>query len=240
MTALAKDRNTKAKYVERTRYIPVADDAIIYLGANVAMNPAGYAIPADKTTEGAVVVGVSEEFIDNTGGAAGAVSIRVEVGVFGFVNDANAVTAADIGRPCYVVDDQTVADETEGSATVAGIVDSIDSSGVVWVRHLDASPLPVSGIETVSADGAISVYTRTTLLSVTGTRAYTLADGRYEGQRKTLRCILAATSPIGVVTPANFSDGATMTFNALEDTVELEWHKATGWVLALNVAVAVA
>lgn len=229
MTALAKDRNTQAKYTERTILLKVAASTKIYAGSLVSVNPAGYAIPADKTTAGQVVRGVADEYIDNSSGSNGDLSVRVSVGVFGFVNDGNAIAQADIGKRCFVVDDQTVADETEGSDVVAGVVDSIGGDGFVYVRLLDGEGL-VHGVETVTS-GALSLYKRTSLISVTGTAAYTLAAGLYEGQRKSIYVTVAASTPDGTLTPATFADGTSLDLDAVSESAELEYHATGGWQL---------
>ena len=82
--------------------------------------------------------------------------------------------------------------------------------------------------ETVTA-GALSLEDRTSFVSVTGTAAYTLADGTYEGQQKLLICTVAASTPDGTVTPATFSDGTTITLNAVNESILLEWHATIGW-----------
>jgi len=84
-----------------------------------------------------------------------------------------------------------------------------------------------SSTETVTS-GAISIALASTKVSVTGTVAYTLADGSYIGQRKYLRCTVAATTPDGTVTPVTFVDGTTITLDAVDEQVILEWH-AAGW-----------
>lgn len=76
-------------------------------------------------------------FLDSvTGGAAdGDAVVDVQAGVFNFANSASydAVTLADVGRPCFIVDDQTVARTSAGGTRVsAGIVEDVDSEGV-WV-----------------------------------------------------------------------------------------------------------
>lgn len=86
-----------------------------------------------------------------------------------------------------------------------------------------------SAIETVTS-GALSVVTRTSLVSVTGTQAYTLADGTYAGQRKTLKCSVAASTPAGTVTPAHMTGGTSILLDAVTEWVELEWHTG-GWVV---------
>lgn len=77
---------------------------------------------------------------DNTGGAAGAIRVDWRRGVFRFNNSAAAdlIGLADIGKPCFIVDDNTVA-KSNGGATrsAAGVVDDVDTDGV-WVR-LDES-----------------------------------------------------------------------------------------------------
>ena len=83
-------------------------------------------------------------------------------------------------------------------------------------------------VETVTS-GAISLDKRTTYVSVSGTKAYTLADGTWEGQQKLLICTAAGTTPVGTITPANLFGGDRVSFNALSDSVLLEWHAATGW-----------
>jgi len=86
--------------------------------------------------------------------------------------------------------------------------------------------LPVD-LETVTS-GALSLDVLTSLISVTGTKAYTLADGRYEGQIKKFVVILAATTPDGTLTPANFADGTSIDLDALLEAGELVWT-AAGW-----------
>ena len=74
--------------------------------------------------------------MDNTG-AAGAASVEYRIGLFLFANSSagDLITIADIGKACFIVDDQTVA-KTDGTGTRsrAGIVDGIEASGGVWVR----------------------------------------------------------------------------------------------------------
>ena len=66
---------------------------------------------------------------------AGVVNVEIEKGIYRFANSTatDAITTADIGNDCYMVDDQTVA-KTNGSSTrsVAGKVFDVDSQGV-WV-----------------------------------------------------------------------------------------------------------
>lgn len=131
--ALTKPRDT----LERSSgllVLPVAAATTIHQGALVAVNAAGNAVPGSvsATLKGA---GRAEVSGDNSGGAAGAVSVTVKRGVFKFKNHgADAVTAADVLGDCFIVDDETVA-KTNGANTrsKAGKVLDVEASGV-WVE----------------------------------------------------------------------------------------------------------
>jgi hypothetical protein len=234
--ALSADRITRVKEGKEVAY-PVAASTTIYNGGMVAVNTSGYAVPA-ATTAGYKVVGVAREQVDNSSGSNGDLLVRVSKGgAYEMENSAtNAVAQADVGRICYVEDDETVADENGGSSVVAGIVDSIDlSTSKIWVSigggaAGETEADDISGTETVT-DGAISLFTRTSLISITGTQAYTLAAGRYEGQRKTLVVSVAASTPAGTVTPATYVDGMNFHLSEVGEQVELEYHDADGWKL---------
>ncbi|HEX7128294.1 MAG TPA: hypothetical protein VF406_21285, partial [Thermodesulfobacteriota bacterium] len=105
--ALTADRNTPARTGDVVEH-PVEANAKLFAGALVALNAAGYAVPGSVSTT-LKAVGRAEEFVDNTGGAQGAKTVRVARGVFRFRNFAtDAVTRADIGTTCFIVDDEQV------------------------------------------------------------------------------------------------------------------------------------
>jgi hypothetical protein len=91
-------------------------------------------------------------------------------------------------------------------------------------------------VETVSASGACSVATRITELTVSATKAYTLADGPIgtAGFRKIIRCKTAASSPLGTLTittpddTAGFVCAASFLFDTAGQEIELEWT-GTAW-----------
>jgi hypothetical protein len=132
MTALTAARSL-AERSGLTSTPPVAASTIIYQGAIVVME-GGVAKPG-KTATGLVVIGVAEETVDNSGGAAGAKKATVRRGCYPFANlGADPVTAADIYQDVYLVDDQTIA-RTSGTSTrsVAGKLIDVDAVGA-WVR----------------------------------------------------------------------------------------------------------
>ncbi|CUH80720.1 hypothetical protein [Tropicibacter naphthalenivorans] len=133
MAALTSDRNTPAR-VGDNRQDTVAANVRIFAGALLMRDAAGNLTPG-ATATGATGVGRAEEAVDNTGGAAGALSVPWCPGVFQALNHGpDAVSASDLDGLCYFVDDQTVA-ATDGTGTrsPAGIVEAVTSTHV-WVR----------------------------------------------------------------------------------------------------------
>jgi hypothetical protein len=130
--ALTTDRNTPHREGCLVNH-PVAAAKKIYAGSLVVLNAAGYAEPGSTATT-LTAVGRAEAQVNNSGGANGAKTIDVRRGVFCFANNADAVTRAEIGKSCYVVDDYSVA-KTNGTGTrsVAGKVIDVTSEGV-WVE----------------------------------------------------------------------------------------------------------
>ncbi len=132
--ALSADRNTPMKDGELVN-VPVATNVKIYAGALVALNASGYATPGAVATT-LTYFGRAEEQVDNTGGADGSKTVNVRrKKAFKFKNyGPDAVVQADLGKTCYIVDDETVA-KTDGTATrsAAGKVVGLDSDGV-WIE----------------------------------------------------------------------------------------------------------
>ena len=134
MVALTSERNTRLR-IGDLRVEPVAAAIKIWGGSLVMRNAAGY-LTKGATATGCVAVGRAEKTVDTTAGAAGAVSVEYRMGSFLFANSAagDLITIADVGKACFIVDDQTVA-KTDGTATRsrAGIVEAVEATGV-WVR----------------------------------------------------------------------------------------------------------
>lgn len=132
MTALAADRNTAYQDGEMIA-VPVAAATTIYAGSLVAANSSGYAVPGSTATT-LTALGRAEEQVVNAG-SAGDVTVRVRrAKAFKFANDgADAVVQGDLGKTCYITDDQTVSHTATGKSA-AGKVVRLDSDGVwVWI-----------------------------------------------------------------------------------------------------------
>lgn len=134
MAALTEGRNTP-EALGPIRTGGVAASTTLFPGAMVMVNAAGFIIEG-QTATGLIGVGRSEGLADNSGGSNGDITGEYRPGTFRFNNSASTdeITAADIGKVCYAVDDQTVA-KTDGSSarSPAGFVDHVDANGV-WVR----------------------------------------------------------------------------------------------------------
>ena len=91
------------------------------------------------------------------------------------------------------------------------------------LTHLDL----YKTVQNISGPGAISLTTGVTLITTTGTDAYTLADG-VEGQIKIIS--MKVDGGNGTVTPDNFVNGTSILFNNVEDTI-IMLYQSTGWIL---------
>jgi hypothetical protein len=138
MAALTEDR-----YVEQhthevlTRVVvrPVKAATKIFAGSMVGVDSSGNAMPAGLIAGGTLYcAGVSRAQADNSAGAAGDVKARIERGIFPMNNSAagDAITDGDIGKLCYVVDDNTVA-KTDGAAAraAAGRIFGMEGTSVL-------------------------------------------------------------------------------------------------------------
>ena len=116
MAALAADRQTGSRAEGLDPY-PVATAVTIFKGSIVAVNDAGFAIPAADAAA-ARVIGVADEKVVNAG-ADGAKIIRVRSGE-AYDLAATSITQAMVGDIMHVVDDQTFDEATGTNGVVAG------------------------------------------------------------------------------------------------------------------------
>jgi hypothetical protein len=112
----------------------------VYKGSNLAVNATGFAVPITHTGTGYKYLGVSNETLDNSGGAAGDKSVNVtKSGTFVFKAAAGYTpTQADIGKEVYAVTDWEVQVATAGLTNQykVGTIVAIEptSSGQTGVR----------------------------------------------------------------------------------------------------------
>ena len=96
----------------------------------------------------------------------------------------------------------------------------------------------IGTVQALSGPGAVNVTQLTTAFTSTGTGdALTLADG-VAGQLKTIVYVAeAAGADTGILTPTNLGSATTITFNAVGDSVTLQFIGADWWVIGLRGAV---
>jgi hypothetical protein len=129
MTVLSKDRNTVRKEGDYAAY-PVKANAKIFAGSMVCLGTDGYAVPGADTA-GYRFAGVSRGYVDNTGGADGALTVEVwRKGCFGL--SAASMAKTNVGDAVYVVDDQTVglASVTTNDVPCGRISEYVNSTSV--------------------------------------------------------------------------------------------------------------
>lgn len=152
-TALTEARDTP----QRTGYavvLGVASNETLWVGAMVAMNSGGYAVPASDATALKVIGRANATVVGGT--TDGATSATVARGIFRWVNG-DTFTTADVGSLAFVEDDQTV--QKAAAATydiIAGVIVDVDSEGV-WVDTYNIGAQGASAPTTLAVTGNATV-----------------------------------------------------------------------------------
>lgn len=137
MAALTKGRTTPRLGDDIHPYdFPIAANTKIWLGSIVCLDGTNKRAVPGAATSTLKCVGRARDTYDNLGGPAAAFRIAVDSGIFRYDNSLSGdlITQADVGNPCYLVDDHTVAKTDDSSARpVAGKIIDVDSVGV-WVE----------------------------------------------------------------------------------------------------------
>lgn len=193
MTATTENRLTDEKRESPiARFfpaLPVAAATTIRHGVMVGINLSGYLVEvsADPTIR---VLGRSEEYVDNSAGAAGAKTCKVKRGIFGWTNSSSTLAVADahVGRLAYAVDNQTVSLRNPlGTYPVAGRVYDVDADGQVFIEH---------GVENDQAQGVCDFFLVAGAdLSTTGQQRFVKLDS----SGNVVLADLAGESALGVL-----------------------------------------
>jgi hypothetical protein len=165
-TALTDGRDTPA-IAGGVIELACATNCIFYAGALICVNSSGYLVPAADTA-GYAVVGRGEKYVDTRLYNAYDKMLRVRRGIFRWEN-ADSIADSDIGKICYVTDDQTVNKTGGGQNIIAGAVVDVDSSGV-WV---DTGKIGAIGAATPASLAVSGAATVGTTLTVTGVSTLT-------------------------------------------------------------------
>jgi hypothetical protein len=116
---------------------------------------------------------------------------------------------------------------------------SLKVRNLLKARKIEADNISLSGVQALTAAGAINLTDPVTTLAVgAGNLAFTLADGE-AGQIKVIKLISTGGGD-AVITPATFHDGTTLTLDTVNESVILVYHATLGWMIASNNGGAVA
>lgn len=145
----------------------------------VCLDSAGRAMQGDTIANGALfAVGAASATYNNLtgselGGAADATDVEVEYGVFGWENSGggDAIAADDVGKPAYVVDNQTLALTSNGGLRgFAGVITEVrDGQVFIWMGpHVAASEDAIPGDTSESVQSGSGALTAGVLTVNTG------------------------------------------------------------------------
>ena len=137
MTALTSERNPPMRAGD-TRVEPVAAAVKVFKGSLVMRNAAGF-LTKGATALNGIGLGRAEQTVDNSAGAAGAATVEYRRGVFPFANSGGGdlIAQGDVGKLCWIVDEQTVTGKLIAGA-VALKYNDVVTLGDVALRRADA------------------------------------------------------------------------------------------------------
>ena len=147
--------------------------------------------------------------------------------------------ATFLGTPSSANLRSAVTDETGTGALVFANTPTLVTPvlGVATATSIATGPI-FGTIQSLSGPGAIDITALTTAFTSTAAgNALTLANGA-QGQIKIIIYVAeAAGGDTGVLTPTNLGSATTITFNAVGDSVILQFAGADWWVVGLRGAV---
>ena len=147
--------------------------------------------------------------------------------------------ATFLGTPSSANLRSAVTDETGTGALVFANTPTLVTPvlGVATATSIATGPI-FGTIQSLSGPGAVNITALTTAFTSTAAgNALTLADGA-QGQIKIIIYVAeAAGGDTGVLTPTNLGSATTITFNAVGDSVILQFAGTDWWVVGLRGAV---
>jgi hypothetical protein len=155
------------------------------------------------------------------------------------ITSLGAGVATFLGTPSSANLRSAVTDETGTGALVFATSPTLVTPTLGVATATSVATGPVFGtVQSLSGPGAVNITTLTTAFTSTGTGdALTLADG-VAGQLKTIVYVAeTAGGDTGVLTPTNLGSATTITFNAVGDSVTLQFIGADWWVIGFRGAV---
>lgn len=234
MTALAADK--RLEYTEGVELaFPIDDGDVIYGGAFVCVNAAGYAVPGSDTA-GLIFQGVSIHHVDNSLGQDGDQMVVLRRRGLIKATLGHTISQANVGDSVFLVDDQTVdlvANVT--NAIFCGVIAGFIAANQAWI---DIEPaIRQADVATHIAD--TSAAHAASAISVADAGAFT-AETTVEGALQELygKAPLPVADPgNGQALPANRSAAVSLTTGATGQTRTLAAPATAGLMLTLCLGV---
>lgn len=165
MAALTHSRSTPELADSiRLRVYPVESDTVIYMGAIVAVNRKGNAVPASSSPDlrivgcaESVLGGIAGQDADNRSRAAGATSIVCRRGIFQYADADESMVNVHIGKLAFAVDDNSVSINSGAEPLeIAPALHRTPAKGKAQIIKLRHGALVPGSVRVGSADGITS------------------------------------------------------------------------------------
>lgn len=177
----------------------------------------------------------------------------LDSGSYGAIHFSGYITGKNVIRENVILDNLARTNPPLGILIgTSHTSDMITSMFGNYQKSDDASFFPVtllgSAVTGLETDEIREVITTTPIASEPGiystqvnnnaaALAISLANGTYEGQKKLFKNIAGAGGGDHTITPATFGDGSNITFDAVNEFVELVWTGGSWWVVGTDATV---
>lgn len=147
-------------------------------------------------------------------------------------NDGLALGGATVSFADLFLASGGVINWNNGNVTLTHAAGQLTNSGA-WINTgmLTATGGVTGGVQDLNGAGAVNLTTLITKWGTTAADAGTLADGA-QGQIKII--MMDADGGDGTLTPTNFGNGTTITFNDVGDCVMLQFINSDWWIISNN------
>ena len=235
--ALTENRDVDHFVDQELRSFQIDAAKHVFKGGFVGLAPTGY---ARSLVAGDPFVGIAYEEVDNTAGAAGALTVRVyTLGDFGLAMA--GTTIADVGKPVFGSADDTLSFTATGNSYL-GVVEDLISAGEIMLR-IDPTHSQVKtithAVENLAAGADIAaraVHRFDRDAWVVGARIVNQATAS-AGIDDSNTCVVTLATGAGTVATDTFD--STTTFPTTNTSADLgaisNAHAAAGSVLTLAV-----
>jgi hypothetical protein len=143
----------------------------------------------------------------------------------------NAASVALVGGTQTLTNKTLTAPVVGGGLTASGSADNdFSSSTGAFKTSSGATTITGSlafGVQTLTGAGAVNLTTAVTQLVTTAADALTLSNGSINGQTKVI--IMKTDGGDGTLTPTTVFGFTNIVFDAVADTVTLQWVTGSGW-----------